>query len=198
VGRRAPDDGGTAGDGVDHRATDLTNRVEVERLVREVGDRHGPVSILVHAAGVFVHGNMDSAAVDDLDRQYAVNLRAPFVLTQLLLRDLTATGGDVVFINSATTGRAGVSQYAATKFGLRALADSLRDELNPLGGRVTTVHLGRTATDMQQAIHDVEGRPYEADRLVQPEDVARTVLHAVTLRATAQISEVWILPRRRV
>lgn len=184
--------------GIEAFAVDLTVDEEVETLVATVAQRLGNVSILVHAAGIYVPSRLDSAQVADLDAQYRVNLRAPYVLTQRVLPALRATAGHVVFINSTTSGRAGAGQYAATKFGLRAFAESLREELNPDGVRVTTIHLGRTATDMQKAVHQAEGRPFDASRLIQPEDVASTVLHAISLPRTAQLSEVWLLTQQKV
>lgn len=179
-------------------AVDLAVDEEIEGLVEAVTGRLGNVSILVHSAGLYLPGRLDGAAMGDLDAQYRVNFRAPYLLTKLLLPALRATGGHVVFINSTTTGRAGVGQYAATKFALRAFADTLRDELNPDGIRVTTVHLGRTATDMQKAVLQAEGRPFDPSRLIQPKDVASTVLHAVSLPPTAQVSEVWLLTQQKI
>lgn len=65
---------------------------------------------------------------------------------------------------------------AATKHAMKAVADSLRDEVNAAGVRVTSVFLGRTATEMQRAIFALEGRPYPLERLIQPADVAEVVL----------------------
>jgi NADP-dependent 3-hydroxy acid dehydrogenase YdfG len=177
---------------------DLTVDSEVTALVDDLARRVGDVSILVHSAGLWIPGRLESAGVADLDAQYRINLRAPYLLTQLLLPALRATRGHVVLIDSAATGRAGVGQYAATKFALRALAESMRDELNADGVRVTSVHVGRTATDLQKAVHQAEGKQYDPDRLIQPEEVASTVLMAVTLPATAQLSELWLLPQDKV
>jgi NAD(P)-dependent dehydrogenase (short-subunit alcohol dehydrogenase family) len=184
--------------GIDEQAVDLAVDGEIEALVDSVTRRHGEVSVLVHAAGIHRQGRIDEAELDDLDVQYRVNFRAPYLLTKLLLPGLRATAGHVVFINSTATGRAGLGQYAATKVALRAFAETLRDELNPDGVRVTTVHLGRTATDMQRAVHEAEGRPFDPSRLIQPEDVASTVVHAVSLPVTAQISELWLLTQQKV
>ena len=54
----------------------------------------------------------------------------------------------------------------------QALADSLRDEVNPLGIRVLSVYPGRTATPMQESIFEGEGRAWTPERLLQPEDVS--------------------------
>lgn len=77
--------------------------------------------------------------------------------------------------------RAGLSQYAATKYALKAFTDSLRDEVNGDGIRVLSMFLGRTATPMQADLHEHQGVPYHPEHLIQPEDVAMTVLNMVTL-----------------
>jgi NADP-dependent 3-hydroxy acid dehydrogenase YdfG len=102
----------------------------------------------------------------------------------------------VVFINSTAglVARAGVAQYAATKHALRAMADSLREEVNADGVRVLSVFLGRTATPLQAALHEREGRRYRPERLVQPADVASLVVHALTLPRTAEVTDLTIRP----
>ena len=60
-----------------------------------------------------------------------------------------------------------------------------------------SVVLGRTATPMQAAIHRLEGRPYDPASLVQPEDVASVVRHALDLPRTAEMTEVSIRPLRK-
>jgi NADP-dependent 3-hydroxy acid dehydrogenase YdfG len=93
--------------------------------------------------------------------------------------------------------RANTAQYAATQAGLRALATSLRDEVNPAGIRVTTVFPGRTATPRQAMIHDWEGKEYQPERLLQPEDVAAIVVAAVGLPRTAEVTEISIRPMQK-
>jgi short-subunit dehydrogenase len=87
------------------------------------------------------------------------------------------------------------SAYAASKFGLRALADSLRAEEAGNGDRVTTVFPSRTATPMQEKVHEQEGRTYDASRWIKPETVAETILHVLDVPADATIPEVVVRPR---
>ena len=75
------------------------------------------------------------------------------------------------------------SAYAASKFGLRALADALRAEEVEHGVRVTTVFPSRTATPMQEKVHEQEGRTYDASRWISPETVVDTILHVLDLPA---------------
>jgi NADP-dependent 3-hydroxy acid dehydrogenase YdfG len=104
--------------------------------------------------------------------------------------------GQVVFINSssALTAKPSSAQYDATKHALKAVADSLRGEVNQLGIRVLSVYLGRTATEMQERIHILEGRPYRPDLLLQPEDVASVVINALSLPDTAEVTDIHIRP----
>ena len=127
---------------------------------------------------------------------YRTNVRGPYLLTQELLPLLLERQGQVVFINSSAglTARANIAQYAATKHALKALADGLRDEVNPRGVRVLSVFPGRTATPTQQKLCGEEGRPYRPARLLQPEDVAAVVVNALCLPRTAEVTEIKIRP----
>ena len=175
---------------------DLTRRDALGQLLGHLQDV-GRLDILVHAAGVMHQGPMECASIDDLDRQYATNVRAPYMLTQCLLPLLSVARGQVVFINSSVGNsamRSEIGQYAATKHALRAIADSLREEVNPKGIRVLTVYLGRTATPMQEAIHRNERKNYQPDTLLQPEDVAATVVFAIGLPRTAEVTDIRMRP----
>ncbi len=141
---------------------DLVGDNELERLSEALLAREGGVDVLVHSAGTISIGDLETASVRDLDRQYAANVRAPYLLTQALLPTLRANRGQIVFINSTVglAARANVAQYAATKHALKAIADSLREEINPHGVRVVSVYPGRTATPLQATLHATEGKAY--------------------------------------
>jgi NADP-dependent 3-hydroxy acid dehydrogenase YdfG len=113
-----------------------------------------------------------------------------------LLPLLRKRRGQVVFINSSVglTARANIAAYSAAEHALRAMANSFREELNADGVRVLTVYPGRTATPMQQAIHELERRQYRPEALIQPEDVASVVISALTLSRTAEITDIQIRP----
>jgi NADP-dependent 3-hydroxy acid dehydrogenase YdfG len=175
---------------------DLLAEEEPEQLAEALLSRGGGLDILVHSAGTISIGDLETASVHDLDRQYAANVRAPYVLTQALLPALRATQGQIVFINSTVglAARANVAQYAATKHALKAIADGLREEINPHGVRVVSVYPGRTATPLQATVHQIEGKPYDPDRLMQPEDVASVVLNALTLPRSTEVTDLMVRP----
>jgi short-subunit dehydrogenase len=154
------------------------------------------VSLLLHAAGEYSAESIAATPGQDFERLLSVNLRAPYVLTRALLGALQSGSGDVVFINSSVVGqrRAGLAAYAASKSGLVALADCLRQECNPLGLRVLSVFLGATATPMQERIHAGSARPYQPESLLQPEDVARIIGAALALPRTAEVTDLHLRP----
>lgn len=178
-------------------SVDLTKEEKFETLLKHVGEKAGRLDILVHSAGVIQQNLMEHARIEDLDSQYATNVRAPYLLSQRLLPALKKAQGQIVFINSSVgiaVRRPEVGQYAATKHALKAIADSLREEVNPKGIRVLSLYLGRTATPMQEALFQREGREYQPETLLQPEDVASVVVHTLMLPRSAEVTEISIRP----
>ncbi|MFC9221089.1 SDR family oxidoreductase [Streptomyces hygroscopicus] len=152
---------------------------------------------LLHIAGVVDLGEVGELTPKAWNRQLAANLVAPAELTRLLLPQLRAAQGHVVFVNSGAGLRANPqwAAYAASKHGLKALADALRAEESGNGVRVTTVYPGRTATPMQVKVHQQEGKEYEAERWIAPETVASTILAALDLPRDAEITDLQVRPR---
>ena len=178
---------------------DLTKDEQLHTLVEYVRTK-GRLDILIHSAGIIRQATLEDASIDDFDRQYAINVRAPYVLSQQLLPFLEAGRGQIVFINSSlaiAVRRPEVGQYAATKQALRAIADSLREELNPKGIRVLTLYLGRTATPMQEGLHRLEKKEYQPETFLQPADVASVVVQAVMLPSSAEITDVSMRPMKK-
>jgi NADP-dependent 3-hydroxy acid dehydrogenase YdfG len=167
---------------------DLTDDQARQSFLASLVSRHPALDVLVHSAGGYVNGSHETSSLTDLD-----------ALTQALIPPLRAARGDIVVINSSqgmnATGRTG--QFAATQHAMRAVTDSLRQEVNDDGIRVCGIHLGRTATPRQEAIFAAEGRPYRPDLLVQPGDVAEVVLGVLTLGANAEITELRLRPARK-
>ncbi|MEV7417797.1 SDR family oxidoreductase [Streptomyces sp. NPDC089919] len=153
---------------------------------------------LLHVAGIVDLGPVGELRPKTWHQQLNVNLIAPAELTRLLLPSLRASQGQVVFVNSGAglAAHADWSAYAASKHGLRALADSLRHEEKPHGIRVTTVYPGRTASPMQAKVHSQEGKEYDPARWIDPESVATTILMAVDLPRDAEVNDLSVRPGR--
>ncbi|MGH3332556.1 MAG: SDR family oxidoreductase [Nocardioidaceae bacterium] len=149
---------------------------------------------VLHVAGVVDLGSVFESGVNLWREIVDVNLLAPAELTRLLLPALRSGRGQVVFVNSSAvlSVTAGRSAYAASKHGLRALADSLRVEAHEHGVRVTSVYPGRTATPMQQKVLAQEGKEFRTARWIDPESVATTVLTALDLPRDAEITDLTV------
>jgi short-subunit dehydrogenase len=119
------------------------------------------------------------------------------VLTHEFLPQLREGRGTVVLVNSTAGLTAGAtwSAYAASKAGLRAFADSLRAEEAEHGVRVTSVFPGRTATPMQEKVHEQEGRDYDPSGWIAPGTVADSILHVLDLPPDAVLPELILRPR---
>lgn len=151
---------------------------------------------VVHAAGVVDLGSVAELSVASWAEQLRVNLVAPAALTRVALPALRAGRGTVVMVNSSAglTANAHWSAYAASKHGLKALADALRAEEAKHGVRVTTVYPGRTATPMQEQVHAQEGKEYDADAWIRPGTVADAILHVLDLPRDAAIPDLTVKP----
>jgi len=178
---------------------DLSREAEVQQLAGRLRAELTSIDILVHSAGVFRSGAFTSAAPEDFDCLYHVNARAPYRLTQALLPLLRASRGQVVFINSSAAlgGATGNGLYTASKHALRALADSLRQEVNADGIRVLSVYPGRVATPLQREVFANEGRSYDPAALLQPEHIAAMVIAAASLPHGAEVTDISLRPTRK-
>jgi NAD(P)-dependent dehydrogenase (short-subunit alcohol dehydrogenase family) len=162
---------------------DLTASDAAERIVAAALDAFGRIDCLVNNAGIFKVGPFAEAAPGDLDAQYAINVRAPYVLTQAVMPHLTS-GATVIFIGSnlAQYALAGTAAYSATKGAVEAMARVLAIELAPRGIRVNTVAPGTIRTPMTSHLDDPSlfeaeiGRT-PARRIGAPADIAAAVLY---------------------
>lgn len=153
------------------------------------------LDVLVHSAGAVAFGPLADSTTAEWRELMELNVIAPATLTRLLLPALRAAHGLVIFLNSGAglTAHRGFAVYAASKFALTGLADALRaDERGRV--RVTSIHPGRVATDMQAQLTSLEGQPYIPDAHLDPADVARTVRLAVDLPADASLDALRINP----
>jgi NADP-dependent 3-hydroxy acid dehydrogenase YdfG len=188
-----------AGDRLVPFYADLEKDQDIRNIGSSLSKVGNGIDILVHSAGVISIGEVDAASVEDFDRQYRINVRAPYYLTQVLLPLIRVRKGQLVFINSSSGlhSKAGTAAYAASKHALKAVADALREEVNREGLRVLSIYPGRTATPMQAKVFRMEGLPYVPENLLQPEDVARIVVDALRIDRTAEITDLNVRPAKK-
>jgi NADP-dependent 3-hydroxy acid dehydrogenase YdfG len=151
---------------------------------------------LVHAAGIWEAGRVIDTTPETWQRLLDVNVVAVAELSRRLLPALRSARGRVVMINSiaGTKVTAERGAYGASKFALRALGEALHAEEVAGGVSVTTIYLGRVATDMQRRVKSVEGAPFEAERYLAPESVAAAVVSVLSGPADADVTEMVLHP----
>jgi NADP-dependent 3-hydroxy acid dehydrogenase YdfG len=169
---------------------DLTDPEEIESACEIVDE----LDVLVHNAGLSIPGRVAESDVDEWRATFSVNVFGPVALTLALLPALRSARGQVVFINSGSGRKvsSGMASYSASKFALRAFADSLRDDEPEL--RVTTVFPGRTDTEMQRELVEFEGGDYDPAKFLRPETVAAAVAHAVATPPDGHMHEIVLRP----
>ena len=159
---------------------DLGSNSDIEELTEFIERFDRPVGVVVHAAHVAVAAGVVDGPVADLDEQYLVNVRGPYLLSQRLASSLRQSAGRVVFLTSSTDRPAvGDTQRASCDAAVVELARGLRAELAPDGVRVTTVHLPNTGRDA------ADGAPDAAQ-------IARVVMDAVSAPPEVELSEMVI------
>ncbi|MDT5137245.1 MAG: hypothetical protein QOD58_1507 [Mycobacterium sp.] len=170
---------------------DLTDTDSIESSCEVIDE----LDVLVHNAGVSVPGHVDESHVDEWRATFAVNVFGAVALTLTLLPALRQAGGRVVFINSGSgrTVSPGMASYSASKFALRAFADSLRQDEPAL--LVTSVHPGRVDTEMQRELVAYEGGEYDPAKFLRPETVAEVVAQVVATPPDGHVHEVVIRQR---
>jgi NADP-dependent 3-hydroxy acid dehydrogenase YdfG len=153
------------------------------------------LDVLVHNAGVSFPGRVAESTVEQWRTTFDVNVVGAVAVTLAVLPALRRGEGQVVFINSGSGRNASenMASYSASKFALRAFADSLR--LSEPTLRVTTVYPGRTDTDMQRELVSSEGGEYDADKFLRADTVAAAVAQAINTPADGHLHEVILRPR---
>ena len=157
-------------------AVDLADPEAVERLASGCGD----VDVLVSNAGLPGSGLLTSFSVEEIDRALAVNLRAPMVLARALTERMVARGSGHLVFMSSLAGKVGTPRspvYSATKFGLRGLAQSLREDLRPSGIGVSAIFPGFVRD--AGMFHDTGTKLPPGVGTVSPQDVADAVVRAI-------------------
>jgi NADP-dependent 3-hydroxy acid dehydrogenase YdfG len=172
---------------------DMTDTDEIEASCEIVDE----LDVLVHNAGISMPGRVSESSIEEWRATFSVNVFGAVALTLTLLPALRSARGQVVFINSGAgrTASPTMASYSASKFALRAFADSLRESEPQL--RVTTIFPGRTDSDMQRELVAFEGGEYDPDNFLRPETVAAAVVNAVATPRDGHLHEVVLRPGQR-
>ena len=170
---------------------DLTNPDQVERLGSQVLDQYGPPAIVVSNAGSFLLRPLEATSAEELETQLAVNVRAPFAVAKAFLPAMRKAGRGTFITVGSVADHVGLPEnaaYAASKYGLRGLHETLLAEYRGTGVRLTLVSPGATDTSVWDPF-DPDQREGFIPRaaMLRPADVADTILFVVTRPAHVHI-----------
>jgi short-subunit dehydrogenase len=170
-------------------------------LVDQVRDEIGsiaaatPIDILVNCAGMGYTGDLLTTALEDWQRVLTLNLTSVFQCIQGVLPSMRDRQSGII-INVASIAAyqsfPGWGAYNVSKAGLLALSRTLAAEERPHGIRVTTVSPGAVNTPIWDT--DTVQADFDRSRMLTPEDVAQTILHAALLPPQAVIDELTLMP----
>jgi short-subunit dehydrogenase len=174
--------------------TDLTRDDEMDRLVRKTLEQWGTVDYLINNAGWGKHSPVAKARVEDWDQTFQVNLRAPMVLSQLVLPPLMGKkAGAIINIGSISgkAGQADTAAYSASKAGLIAFSESLYEEVREYGIKVAVILPGFVDTPLIPP-----NRKLDRSKMIRPEDIAQAVFFVLTCPPGCCPVEITVRPQR--
>jgi NAD(P)-dependent dehydrogenase (short-subunit alcohol dehydrogenase family) len=174
-------------------AADLTRDEDIQQLV-ETSRSWGTVDILINNAGWGKRAPVVKGNVEDWDRTFGVNLRAPMILAKQFLPNMIAKGeGAVINIGSVSgkTGEANGAAYAASKFGLIGFTQSLYEEVREHGIKVAVILPGYVDTPLIPP-----NRQLDRSKMIQADDIAQAVHYVLTSPVTCCPVEITVRPQR--
>jgi NAD(P)-dependent dehydrogenase (short-subunit alcohol dehydrogenase family) len=165
-------------------SADINQPVDLRRLADEAGD----VDVLVNNAGMAWFGPTNELDLDNFDRLFAANVRAPYFLVAAIAPKMAAKGaGSIVNVGSMAgeVGMVGGAAYGATKASLDAMTRSWAAEFSPSGVRINTVASGPVYTAIQsRETTDAVGATTLLDRAAEPEEIAELIAFLASPRAS--------------
>ena len=175
-------------------AADVGDPADVGRMVAHVVGELGEIDVLVNNAGVLIARPFEELTLEEWDATMATNLRSLFLVTRAVLPGMRRRRAGTIVNVASLAGRngfAGGTAYTASKHAVLGFGRSLMLEVRKDGVRVITICPGSVDTSM---IRDQPMLKSDAERILRPEDVADSILHAIQLPARAMLSELDLRP----
>ena len=157
--------------------TDVSQPEQINNL-KDRALEYGDVSVVINNAGLGKFSKVEDVAIKDWDRQLDVNLRASFLVSQAFIPGMKQRlNGTLAFMNSVAgkKGYAHSAAYVASKYGMRGLADSLREELREDNIKVISIHPGAVDTPFW----DGTGMNFPREEMLSTHTLAQSIVHAI-------------------
>jgi NADP-dependent 3-hydroxy acid dehydrogenase YdfG len=180
--------------------TDVTEEDDIDALVEETTDEYGQIDILVNNAGVMLLEPLERADRSNLRQMVEVNLIGLMNLTHAVLPVMQSQESGHIVNVSSVAGRqasANSSGYNATKFGVNAFTDAVRQEVSEAGIRSTLIEPGAVETELATHIPDEQVIEQFAEMdlpMLDPDDIARSIVYATSQPQRVDVNEILIRP----
>lgn len=171
--------------------TDLRDKKQIASMVETTRETFGRLDILVNSAGSVYREPVATADPDEWRREIETTLLGLMTASQIAVTDMLEQGsGHIVNVSSLNARKAapGASGYTASKFGVNGFSEALRQEVTTEGIRVTVIEPGAVDTTMQP------DEVREAMRLLEPADIANTIVFAVSQPEYVSVNDIQIRP----
>ena len=175
-------------------AADVGLPDQVARAVDEVTRALGPIDVLVNNAGILIARPFEELTLDDWDATMSTNVRSLYLVTRAVLAPMRSRKrGSIVNVSSLAgrNGFAGGTAYTASKHAVLGFSRSLMLELRKDNVRVIAICPGSVDTSL---LNDQPMLKSDPSKILKPEDVAASILHALALPDRALVSELDIRP----
>ncbi|MFI6743164.1 SDR family oxidoreductase [Nonomuraea sp. NPDC050451] len=186
------------------RITDVTRLDDVEGLMDFAASEYGPIDHLVNNAGLMLFSKWSDRAVDDWDKMIDTNLRGYLHAISAVLSGMIARrSGHILNLSSVAGIRVGEASgvYSATKFFIRGITDSLRQEVGITHGiQVSMISPGVIDTGWADKISNIEGKQIAQDLnegAIHPDRVADAVVYTLNQPANVTVNDIVIHPTRQ-
>jgi NADP-dependent 3-hydroxy acid dehydrogenase YdfG len=181
---------------------DVAKEPVAKGVVAEALQRCGRLDVLVNSAGLIQSGGVEKSDTAHWRQLLEVNLLASLYTSQAAITAMRAQGGGDIINVSSTAGRrasAAFPAYSASKFGLTAMNEAMRQEVGRYGIRVCIIEPGATTTEVAEGIADPAIRRAMREHIgkegaLLPQDVAAAVLFVLSLPSRANVSQLMIRP----
>jgi NADP-dependent 3-hydroxy acid dehydrogenase YdfG len=184
--------------------TDVTDRARVKKLVDAAVREYGRVDVMINNAGLMPQAPLERLNIDEWERTIDVNLKGVlYGIAAALPYMQQQKSGHFINVSSVAGHKVGpgFAVYAATKFGVRALSEGLRQEVKPYNIRTTIISPGAVATELLDSVTDPDAaarvRAFYAAAAIPADSFARTVAFAISQPDEVDINEIVFRPTRQ-
>ncbi len=181
--------------------TDVTQASQVRNLVQTAVQEFGKIDVIINNAGIMPESLLEKLHIEEWDRTIDVNLKGVLYGIAAALPYMKEQKSGHIINVSSVAGHVcmpGLAVYCATKFGVRALTETLRQEVKPYNLRTTLISPGAVATELTESTTDPIMRKnldtFYRDYAIPASSFSRAVIYAMSQPDNVDINEVIFRP----